>query len=297
MVAVAQVGPEVDLPGLGPAGAPVTAVGQGLAGRRRPGGGERVGGADLAAGEERVELGGVPVGGLVPAPARRVVPVLGPLLELAAAPDPQARVEPLQGVPELLGEGGVGLPGQLGRRQGGGQQAGHDLLAHGRARRVLPVLRVVGGGDHQVPGGVGDEEVEPELGGALEDRVADVTQVLHVAGVAVVLPVGVRHPGGGLGEPGGGGPVVQAGVPPGGGLVEGHPARGARRVTEQGLGAGPAGCHEAGDEALVGRGGLGQVGGVGGPVVHLEVDIDVVVGVGGVPLLGARCPGACLCLR
>ena len=150
------------------------------------------------------------------------------------------------------------------------------------------MLRVVGGGDHQVPGGVGDEEVEPELGGALEDRVAGVTQVLHVAGVAVVLPVGVRHPGGGLGEPGGGlgepgggGPVVQAGVPPGGGLVEGHPARGARRVAEQGLGAGPAGCHEAGDEALVGRGGLGQVGGVGGPVVHLEVDIDVVVGAPG----------------
>ncbi len=82
------------------------------------------------------------------------------------------------------------------------------------------------------------------------------------------------EPGGGLGEPEGGGPVVDSGEAVRVGLVVHHPAGGAEHLLRRPA----AGLAHGLDVPVVGGGGLGEVGDFGEPVVHLEVDVAVVVG-------------------
>ncbi len=264
VVAVQQPCPEVDLPRLGPAGAAVAARGQRDLGRL----GLRRARFDLVGGVQGVQVGDVPVG------VGPCVPVALPLLELAPGADAQAGVELGQGRAHLGAEARVHVQ-LLGRGQGVAEHLADDLLRHRRAGGEVAVLGgVAGRGDQLAVTRIGVQEVEPELRRAFDHRVRGVAQVAGVAGEAVAVVQVLGGPGGGLGEPEGGGPVVHAGEPERVGLVVDHPAAGAVHVL-RGLAAG--GDH-GGDVAVVRLGRLVQVGLLGEPVVHLQVDVDVVVG-------------------
>ncbi len=129
VAAVPEPSPEVDLPGLGPAGAAVSAGAQGDLGGFGPG----APGLDLAAGVEAEEVGDMTV------VVGRVVPVGLPLLELAPGADAQAGVEAVEGRFETAAEGG-GVAERAGGLQGAGEEVVDDLLGHRRSRGEVPVL-------------------------------------------------------------------------------------------------------------------------------------------------------------
>ncbi len=274
VVAVELAGPHVDLPAHRPAGGFVAAE---LEGARD--GAEEFGrgvGVDLVAGVETVEVGEVAMVGL------GFFVISAPFLELAAGADAVGS-EAGEFVAELGDEVGVAAEefgGGDGAREefaddgevhrgalgdGGGFTVGSDEGVFGRG---------ADGGDEAAVF-VGDEPVGVELGGAFEERVGFVGEEFAVAGEEPVFPEVGGEPAGGHVPKGGGGAAVHGeAVAPEGGVVVGDPAAAMIHVAG---GAGAVGGGLA-DEAEKGFVQLGEVGGLGGPVVHLGVDVDGVAG-------------------
>ncbi len=276
-VAIAETGPEVDFPGEGPAGGTVTADIQRLAG-----GGEEVGGgwSDLVGREETVEVGDVAVT-LV---GLRVF--LDPFHEASVAGDADG-CQSAQGILATATEGGIGTE-DLFRSDAVFQKFADDLEVHGgtigedggaavrEEEFVFGRVRGIGdqfSGDGAASGGF-DEEIENELGGPPHDGPGALAKEGLVLGEKIVLP----RVGGQPGSPhrpdtmdsirgGRAAPSVRK-------MVD-HPA--ARAVG--GLGGAGAGFDEAFDEVDERQFAIGQTGEVGRPVVHLEIDVGMEVGV------------------
>ena len=193
-VPVAEAGPEVHLPGHRPAGAVVPSQLERAAHRLGQRG--RLRGGDAAARVEADEVGQVAVVRL------RLVEVLAPLLELAAAADP-VRGEPGERTLHLAAQLRVpaddlrGLDGvreELAQdRHVGGRRRGN--LGLDAVRGAELVLRREGRRGGEATLAVGDEPVERELGSAPEERPGEVAEPPLVARERVVLPQVHRVPG------------------------------------------------------------------------------------------------------
>ena len=134
----------------------------------------------------------------------------------------------------------------------------------------------MGGRSDQPSFGGRNEEIGDEFGRALHDRVGDIPEKGRVSGELVVVPEREGHPRPGHGRDapdavGDAGPAEGVGQ-----MVEG-PAAGAVGLA----GRHGAGDGQAADEVGQGRDGLRQIGDFGRPIVHLQVDVGVEVGIPG----------------
>ncbi len=272
-----QPRPHVDLPGEGPALSRGAAQFQALLGGR----GELRGAprGDLGAREDAVQVGHVAA-----LDQGRLLPVHQPLLDLAQVADagggepvadlgdafdePAVAVQHLRGLPEGVEE----VPQQLHVHRGAGADAD-----------ALPLVLVVG--DLRRLRGVGDEPaglrvhlqgVEEELHRALHHRVVAAERA-RLAGEPVVVPQHHAQPGAAGGPHAVLGGVHRCRAAPAVGVVVQDPAGG---VVQLPCGA-AAGLGEFVHHPHGGVPALGEVAGAGGPVVHLEVDVDGVLGLPG----------------
>ena len=117
---------------------------------------------------------------------------------------------------------------------------------------------------------VGYEPIGVELGGALKERVGFLGEEFAVAGEEPVFPVVGGEPAGGhIPKGGGGAAVYRKTVAPKGSVVVGDPAAAVIHVT-RGAGAVDGGFAGQAEEGFVE---LGEISGLGGPVVHLGVNV------------------------
>ena len=205
------------------------------------------------------------------------VPVVEPLLELAGTTDAVRRKARQQSA--RLGDEFI-VNAELGR---GGKQRGdevaHDLSvhrrtgAHGSAERVNVLGRERWIGHKPVRPGQRHQNVEDEAGRASDERMEAAHQPLGTAAELGVVPELDAEPGA-AGRPQA--PLRAVDRPdraPEIGVVVQHPA--ARPVVRRGhLGAGRAHLFDEADQRLHA---LAEVGGIGQPVVHLEIDVGRVL--------------------
>ena len=274
VVAVQHAGPEIDFPAHGPTGGFVAAEFEG-AGDGAEKFGRGVGG-DLVAGVEAVKVGQVAVLGV------GLFVIRAPLQQLAAGAHAVGG-EAGEFVAELGDESGIAAQ-HLGGGDGAGEEFADDRVVHGGAggdRGAAAIGREEGVFWRRADGGdelavvVGYEPVGAELGRALHDRVGLFGEEGFVAGVEPVLPQMGTEPTGGHVPKGGAGAAVDGeGVAPERGVVVGDPAAAAIHVAG---GAGAVGGDFANEakERLVE---LREISGLGGPVIHLGVDVDGVAG-------------------
>ncbi|OCI29949.1 hypothetical protein OERS_33330 [Oerskovia enterophila] len=290
-VAAPEPGPQRGPPGEGPTGR--LGAAQVEAPRRGP---AQVGvllGGQAPQGEQSHEVREVPVLGL------GLGQVLGPLEHAPAGPYPGGREERDRGLEVGQPPGGVArratrLHERLVRRaarrrevaqqgdvHGGrprdrrGRAVGREVAVLRRRRRRGPGLA----GDLDEPVGVaprvGADPVQREESRALEHGPRHVAQIAGIRGEHVVVPDVAREPGpaqrparpGRVAVPRTHGP----GMPPDVGVVVRDPP--ARPVERRGRARPGAAC-DAGREGEQGLVALGEVGGLGGPVVHGRVDVE-----------------------
>ncbi len=277
VIAVEEAGPEPDLPRLAPAGAAISPEFE-----RSPHGGREIGrvdGIDLVVGEQPDEVRHVAMLRIL------VVPVLVPLLEIAAAAD-LVRRHPVER--RLHARAEVGVDPERGRgfddvqEQAAheGEVAGrHDRhRAHVAARGLVEVFGRGGGRRDQAAVRPFDQPVQGELRGALHQRIAGVAQPGPVSAEQVVLPGMEAQP-----DPSHR-PVRPHRVAltevayrvahrPDVGVVVGGPASGPVEVARRHR-ARLRDVPEEPEQRLVA---LGQIRRLRRPVVHLGVDVDRVV--------------------
>lgn len=214
----------------------------------------------------------------------RLLPVHQPLLDLAQVADAGGR-EPVADLGDPADESAVAVQHLRGLAVGV-EEVPQQLHVHGGAGAdadALALVLVVGHLGRL--GGVGDEPaglrvhlegVEEEFHRPLHHRVV-AAQRARVPGEPVVVPQHHAQPGT-AGRPhavlGG---VHRRGAAPAVGVVVEHPAGG----VVEGLGGAGAGLGQFVHHAHGRVPALGEVAGSGGPVVHLEVDVDGVLGLPG----------------
>ena len=267
---VAQAGPQRDHPR--PAPARVAAAVRRAPAQRLPAGLLQGGRLDLAAWVEAPEVGDVAVAGL------DFVVVRPPLLELAVPTD----LERGQAVPQR-----ADLPSHLRavvgvedrrRLEKAVEEGSQDLVVHGGRDADAAFLAV--GEPIPVLGGEGragdlvavpvDQEVQVELHTAVQDVVRP-GQEVNVSGKLVSVPDVRAEPGATLGPEGGRQPaILRCGVGPQVSVVMGQPTTTAVHPGGRDATVFPEPTHQV-EQWFVA---LGQVTGLGQPVVHLRIHVD-----------------------
>ena len=268
VVAVQHPGPEADLPAHRPARGRVSPLDQRVAyGLREQ---RRAVGRDLVARIEAPEVRDVAVAVL------GIIPVLPPLLQLAVLADPHRRQATAHHV-ERVRECGV-TPQDRRRARRVREKVGHELVVHRHARKDVGshpgrvVLRRVGRRHHEVAGArILDEEVHEELRSALHQRI-DLRQVFLVSVIEIAVPEVLAEPGTAARPEAAVGEVQRARDAPQVGIVVQHPAAAAVLARRDG-----AALREVADQRQQRLVQLRQVRQLGGPVVHLQVDVGRII--------------------
>ena len=274
MVAVLEPCPETDLPRPAPACAGIASPPEGDACRLGQLG--RLPCGDRISRVEPVEVGDVAVVDV------HLAVVLEPLHEVALLADLHRREE-RQGIRH---PGQVGIVGaeDLGGAQRVAVELTDQLCVHRRshadvgdlgrvAREVKAILRRGGGCSDEPPlPRLADHRGEEEAGRIEECRV-DRSEVGGVTGKVVVVPEVATEPCPARHRRSPGGILTGSGVVEGVGHHMRHPSLGTVEVLGGPLPALPEGGGEVDQRAMK----LGEIGHLGGPVIHLDVDIEVIV--------------------